>query len=127
MSASGKSKLRILVVDDEPEVGFTVKMMLKFDGHEVETSHSGREALALFEGRPFDLVLTDFAMPEMKGDQLAAAIKTRAPQQPVILLTAYPGAVPVSTPVDHILGKPFQLQHLRDAISKVIPQKRDSA
>ena len=116
------SKLRILVVDDEPSIGNTVKMLLKIDGHEVESTQSGKEALAIFEQGRFDLVFTDFAMPGMKGDQLAAAIKTRAPEQPIVMITAHAGALPATVNVDHILGKPFRLQQLRDAITKVLPE-----
>src|SRR5712692_1416173 len=61
-------KRRILVVDDEPFVCDAVKMMLNFDGHVVETASNGKEALALFDKGKFDLVITDFAMPSMKGD-----------------------------------------------------------
>ena len=71
---------RILVVDDEPLVCDAVKMMLDFDGHLVKTAGNGKEALAIFEQEPFDLVITDFEMPAMKGDELAAAIKARVPQ-----------------------------------------------
>src|SRR5206468_8124896 len=74
---------RILVVDDEPFVCDAVKMMLNFDGHVVETASNGKEALAMFEKGKYDLVITDFAMPKMKGDELAAAIKERSPKQPV--------------------------------------------
>jgi CheY-like chemotaxis protein len=116
------SKLRILVVDDEPSVGNAVKLLLQADGHQVEATNSVKDALTKFEQSRYDLVFTDFAMPEMKGDQLAAAIKTRVPEQPVVMLTAFPGAVPLSANVDHIVGKPFRLQHLREAISKVMPE-----
>jgi len=116
------SKLRILVVDDEPSVGNAVKLLLQSDGHQVEATYSVRDALARFEQGRYDLVITDFAMPEMKGDQLAAAIRMRVPEQPVIMITAFPGAVPPSANVDHIVGKPFRLQHLRDAITKVMPE-----
>jgi CheY-like chemotaxis protein len=122
MSATS-SKLRILVVDDEPSVSNTIVLLLQFDGHQVEAANSGRDALAKFEEGRFDVVFTDFAMPEMKGDQLAAAIKARLPEQPVVILTGYPGAVPPSARVDHVLGKPFRLQHLREAINKVLPDK----
>ena len=44
-----ETKLRILVVDDEPAVGNTVKMLLKFDGHDAEAANSSEEALGLFE------------------------------------------------------------------------------
>ena len=61
---------RILVVDDEPLVCDAVKMMLEFDGHVVETAPNGKDALALLERSKFDLVITDFEMPMMKGDEL---------------------------------------------------------
>ena len=80
---------RILVVDDEPLVCDAVRMMLDFDGHQVKTAASGKEALAMFQEGQFDLVITDFEMPGMKGDELAAAIKAQAPNQPVVMITAY--------------------------------------
>lgn len=126
MTAKGTSKLRILVVDDEPTVGTAVQMLLKVDGHEVETSHSGKEALAMFARDRFDLIFTDFTMPGMNGDQLAAAIKADAPGQPVIMITAHAGMLPPSPSVDYVVGKPFRLQHLRDAITRVLPEKRSS-
>lgn len=109
-------------MDDEPSVGNTVKMLLQFDGHEVETTTSGKEALARFESDRFDLVFTDFTMPGMNGNQLAAAIKTGAPAQPVVMITAYAGTLPSSPDVDYVVGKPFQLRDLRKAITTVFPQ-----
>ena len=119
------SRKRILVVDDEPFVCDAVKMMLNFDGHTVETAHNAKEALAMFEEGKFDLVITDFAMPAMKGDELAAAIKARAPKQPVVMITAYAEMLQSSgnplKGVDFIISKPFLLENLREAIAKVSP------
>jgi CheY-like chemotaxis protein len=118
-------KKRILVVDDEPFVCDAVKMMLAFDGHDVATANGGKEALALFESGKFDLVITDFAMPGMKGDELAAAIKARSPKQPVVMITAYEEMLQSSGKplpgVDFMVSKPFLLEHLREAISTVLP------
>ena len=112
------------MVDDEPLVCEAVKMMLVFDGHEVVTAGSGQEALDLFAPGRFDLVITDFSMPAMKGDQLAAAIKARAPAQPVVMITAYAEMLQATGKlypgVDSIISKPFLLQNLRDAIAKVV-------
>ena len=116
------AKLRILVVDDEPSVGNTIKMLLQFDGHEVEATHNSRDALAMFEPDRFDLIITDYAMPGMNGNQLAAAIKADAPDQPVIMITGHAGTLPPSPSVDFIIGKPFRLEHLREAIAKVMLQ-----
>ena len=120
MTSMEVSKLRILVVDDEPAVGDTVKMLLEFDGHEVEAINSSQEALGIFESGRFDLVFTDFAMPGMNGHQLAAAIKAGAPDQPVVMITAYAGTLLPSPDVDFVVGKPFLLEDLREAIAKVM-------
>jgi CheY-like chemotaxis protein len=117
---------RILVVDDEPFVCDAVKMMLNFDGHIVETASSGEDALRKFEPGKFDLVITDFAMPVMKGDELAAAIKARAPAQPIVMITAYAEMLQSSgnplKGVDHVISKPFLLENLREAIARVAPR-----
>src|SRR3954453_10279349 len=114
---------RILVVDDEQFVSDAVKMMLKFDGHLVETANSGNAALATFEPGKFDLVITDFSMPGMKGDELAAAIKARAPQQAIVMITAYAEMLQASgnllKGVDFVISKPFLLENLREAIARV--------
>ena len=116
---------RVLVVDDEPLVCDALKMMLSFDGHEVETTGSGAEALAMLDKDAFDIVITDFEMPQMKGDELAAAIKARSPQQAVVMITAYAEMLHASGKplpgVDHLISKPFLLENLREAIAKVSP------
>jgi CheY-like chemotaxis protein len=124
---------RILVVDDEPLVCDAVKLMLGFDGHEVETAGNGEQALALFAQGHFDIVMTDFEMPGMKGDALAAAIKARAPRQPIVMITAHADMLKTSgrslPGVDYIVSKPFLLDHLREAIAKVmsgVPPKENA-
>ena len=113
---------KILVVDDEPYVCDAVRMMLAFDGHQVETAASGKDALAMFNPGKYDLVITDYAMPAMKGDELAVAIKSRAPSQPVVLITAYAEMLKSSenplAGVDFIVSKPFLLENLREAVEK---------
>ena len=125
MSKPAIEPRRILVVDDEPFVCDAVKMMLAFDGHHVETASSGKEALELFEKNKYDLIITDYAMPSMKGDELALAIKARHPGQPVVMITAYAEMLKASNNplrgVDFIISKPFLLENLREAITKTSP------
>jgi CheY-like chemotaxis protein len=114
---------RILVVDDEALICESIRMMLAYDGHRVETACSGEEALARFDNGEFDLVFTDFCMPGMKGDELAASIKNRAPGKPVVLLTAFPPAYKVAA-IDLVITKPFYLSTLREAIETVMSKLR---
>jgi|SRR6185312_15358433 len=121
-------KKRVLVVDDEPFVCDAVKMMLAFDGHDVVTTNDAKEALGIFDKEKFDLIITDYAMPGMKGDELAAAIKAKSPQQPVVMITAYAEMLQSSGKrlpgVDFLVSKPFLLEHLREAISTVLPDAK---
>lgn len=118
---------RILVVDDEPYVCDALKMLLTLDGHEVVTAYSGAEALEIFGQKTFDLVITDYSMPTMKGDELGAAIKARNAAQPVIMITAFveilQGTNAPLPGVDVLVSKPFRLDHLREAIAKVVSAK----
>jgi CheY-like chemotaxis protein len=115
----------ILIVDDEPLVRQTVQMLLQDEGYLVDEAKSGAEALALFEPGKFDMIFTDYFMPEMKGDQLAAAIKKRSPKQPVVMLTAFPEKLTSSDcplgGIDSFICKPFELETLRTAIARFAP------
>jgi CheY-like chemotaxis protein len=125
MPAPKNQVWRILVVDDEPAVGDAIKMMLKFDGHAVQTASGSKEALSLLEQGKFDLIITDYSMPGMKGDELAAVIKQRLPHQPIIMISAYAEMLKSSgnplPGVDFILSKPFFMADLREAMARVLP------
>jgi len=116
--------LRLLVVEDEPLVREVLSVYLAEDKHEVTLASNGREALDAYKADAFDLVLTDRAMPELNGDQLAAEIKKINPRQPLVLLTGYGdlmnGAGECPPGVDLIVGKPFTMNSLREAIAQVV-------
>jgi signal transduction histidine kinase len=120
--------LRILVVDDQPVLTEILAETLSRDWHHVSTASNGRQALELFDREEFDLVITDKAMPEMNGDQLAAALKGRSPETPVIMLTGFSdissGDAGLSEFIDYVLTKPATNAELRGAIAKVIKKPR---
>jgi CheY-like chemotaxis protein len=116
--------LRVLVVDDQPVVTEILAETLSRDWHTVTTALNGRDAFAKFEREDFDLIITDKAMPEMNGDQLAAAIKARAPKVPIIMLSGFGDLEDeqeeISEFVDHFLTKPATNAELRAAITAVV-------
>jgi CheY-like chemotaxis protein len=124
-SIAGNQGRQILVVDDETAVCRAIKMMLEHDGHKVQMADSGPAALALLEDRSFDVVFTDYSMPVMKGDKLAAAIKQRLPNQSVVMITAHADVLMASgnplPGVDFLLSKPFLMADLREAVARVLP------
>ena len=81
--------LRILVVDDDQRMAKTLADILKAKGYQVETAHSGAEALDQVAGKPFDCVLSDIKMPGVNGVELYQAIKAMQSDLPVVLMTAY--------------------------------------
>jgi CheY-like chemotaxis protein len=111
----------ILVIDDESAVAKAIIMMLKFEGHIAEAAASGEAALAMLEQHNYELIITDYSMPGIKGDQLASLIRESRPNLPIIMVTAsaedfMAGGRPTVN-VDVVIGKPFSLNSLREAIS----------
>ncbi len=78
---------RVLLVDDEPALLFTLSQLVKSRGLEPVLAHSAAEALTRLEG--VDTVVTDYSMPEMDGLQLVQAIHERDASLPVVVLTAH--------------------------------------
>ena len=115
---------RILLVDDEPAILQTLRILLASGGYAVETAWSSKEAWDILNQSGFDLVVTDFNMPGMKGDELAARIKQRCPEMPVILLTASVEILRASgralPGVAVVLGKPFDVTEFRREIARLL-------
>lgn len=121
-----KRGMHILVVDDESILRRSIKKLLEHVGHEVSEADCGEAALEQFARRSFDLVITDFSMPGMHGDQLVARIRQLVPAQPIIMATAFADDYEVFCQaggnVDAMLLKPFTFQALLDVIDDVLAQ-----
>jgi CheY-like chemotaxis protein len=116
--------LKILIVDDEAILRGAMKQLLQHCGCDVEAFDDGQAALARLAQRSFDLVITDFSMPGMQGDQLVAHVRKLAPDQPIIMATAFAEEFRVfgqfSTSVNRLLCKPFTFKELKDAVEAVL-------
>lgn len=110
--------LTVLAVDDDSLVLMNTTALLEELGHNVIEAYSASEALTLFrQDREIDLVITDQAMPQMTGLELAATIRAERPATPIILATGY-GELPAGTdPAIRKLGKPFRQQDLAEAVA----------
>ena len=124
MNTPLNSKYKILVVDDDLDVNTTLALMLEFDGHEVHTAFTGEAALAMLQKRNFDLIISEYWLPRMKGNELAALVKGQWPNKPIIMATANLDELNMEVPpiggVDCLLGKPFSMSQLREAMSWVL-------
>ena len=119
---------RILLVDDEEPVRACMRMMLELEGLQVTEASNGAEALHLFALGEFDLVITDFQMPVMQGNELAVNLKLLAPSLPILMVTASGRARrEVENPVDALLSKPFAVTELRCTLRKLFSVRQAAA
>ncbi len=81
-----RPKKVILCVDDNEQELSVLKFMLITNGYKVVSASTGQEAIELFSETQVDLVLSDYGMPQMNGDQLTERLKQLAPHVPMLLL-----------------------------------------
>ena len=114
---------RILMVDDEPMVRTVMGRMLERAGHSTVVACDGTEALSLLDDS-FDLVITDYDMPDMNGAELASRIAATRPDCPVILLSGWnPGGgdCPIDGEgIDLVLRKPITTDRLAAAVRETL-------
>ena len=111
---------RILLVDDERVTRELIRDLLAQDEHVVVEANNGAEAYALFTKGQYDLVMTDFLMPFVNGDELAVRIRQLAPQQPILMMTGRDFKCRPGSPVNAVLHKPFDYMDLQQEIAKLL-------
>lgn len=117
-----QSNLRILLVDDEPLVRAGTAMMLDELGHEVTEASSAQQGLqALEQENEFDLIVTDFRMPDMDGAEMVAQARRVRPHIKVVMMTGYAADDPrLSGVAASRLEKPFGLEELEFAVNSAV-------
>ena len=107
---------RVLVVEDERNVGLTLVERLKKEGFEVEWATTAQDALLEIRGRRFDLALMDVGLPDGSGFELAAEMRRLQPSTAVIFLTAFGSAEDkvrgLELGAEDYVVKPFHLKEL---------------
>jgi nitrogen-specific signal transduction histidine kinase len=116
---------RILIVDDEEFVAFTLQEGLeKLPNCEVMITDNGKEALRLFEEQPFDLLITDYKMPEMTGVALATQIRRKYPETGVVMVTGYSNDLlrdpSAAAAIQRVLDKPVKLSEIRNVAQETL-------
>lgn len=121
-------KSRILLVEDEENLAVGLEFNLEREGYEVARASDGRVARDWILSRSFDLIILDIMLPFYDGFELAALIRERSPQMPILILTAR------TAPKDRIRGleigaddyltKPFHLQELLLRVRGMLKRKQ---
>jgi DNA-binding NtrC family response regulator len=118
----------LLVVEDDPEMRAFLHEELREAGYDVVTAASGPEGLETLAVRSVDVVVTDQRMPGMKGSDLLARVRTREPDLPVVIITAF-GSIEsaveaVKAGAFHYVAKPFRIEQLLATIESAARERQ---
>ncbi|MCW5732976.1 MAG: response regulator [Enhydrobacter sp.] len=112
----------LLFVDDDYLINLSTATLLEDLGHTVIKATSGADALSILgNGKPIDLLITDYAMPGMTGLELAAEARRLRPGLPILLATGY-ADLPTNAALElPRLSKPYQQRQLAEQIASLLP------
>ena len=117
-------KARILVLDDEEDVGQLLSDILASEGHEVEVASNGSQGIEMFKKKSFDMVFTDLGMPSMSGWEVAEKIKTINRRVPVALVTGWNIELKDQEMrdknIDLVIHKPFEVEQVLRSVHEVM-------
>ena len=127
MKPNGLFRKHILLVEDNPRLREAIRLLLCLEGHTVTGVENGRRACHLFTPGDFDLVITDYAMPEMTGEELARTIKCLVPSQPILMIASGQPISSSDIPVDALLQHPFKMAELRQIVATLLSSEPPNA
>jgi two-component system KDP operon response regulator KdpE len=117
------SGLRVLLVEDDPDIRDAFTLLLRSEGTEVRTAATGRDAADAAAGWRFDVLLTDLGLPDIPGDRLIRHVLATAPARPlVIVVTGYGqlyAARARDAGADVVLSKPIEWTDLLERLRGV--------
>jgi len=114
---------RILIVDDEPDIRYMMRLIFERAGHEVTEARSGLTGLASIKAKQPNLVITDVMMPTMGGLELVARLRSD-PETAAIPILVVSANSELATAADAVLPKPFLPPELLAVAARLIGENR---
>jgi CheY-like chemotaxis protein len=122
-------KLKLLIVDDEPNINDTLAIIFRTRGYTVITANTGAEALRHLSQEQPDLALLDVALPDMSGIEIAIRIRSEYPNCKFLLFSGNQGTIDALLDAKarghdfDVLAKPIPPQELIDALKSLASQR----
>lgn len=130
-TATGRQVWRVLVVDDEENLNWSLVTSLRKDDYAADGALTGEDALRRMAGQPYDIVISDVKMPGMDGFELLQWLRTHRPQTRVVMMTAFGSptdrAEALRTGAIAYLEKPFDLHALKEELRRLTTGDQRSA
>jgi CheY-like chemotaxis protein len=125
-----QEETRILIVEDEMLVIWSLSETLKRAGFNVVAVQTGEQAIEKLKGERIDLLITDMNLPQMTGIEVAAVAKRLRTPIPVIMITAAElppvDVTSASRCVDHIVEKPFDLREIASLVEQCVSHAHEA-
>ena len=121
-----KTKSKILIVDDEPNIRRILQMAFEKSGFEAAIAEDARAALSQLDSFNPDVIVSDVTMPGLTGYELLRQVKEQSPETPFILMTAF-GTIPqavesIRNGAFEYVTKPFDLDHMKRVVNAALDQ-----
>ncbi|WP_404383826.1 response regulator transcription factor [Caenispirillum salinarum] len=119
--------MRLLIVEDNPDLADTLRRLLAADGHAVDIATDGEGADATLSAEAFDLVVLDLGLPDMDGMEVLKNLRARGSETAVLVLTARGGLDDrvrgLDLGADDYLAKPFEVEELEARVRALLRRK----
>lgn len=120
-----KNKQTILVIDDDPDIGTMMKMMLEYKGYTALVSERADEAMSTINSDRVDLIIMDMLLSGVNGVDICTDLKkdTKTINIPIVMISAHPSAkdMCLSAGADDFIAKPFDMQDMLSRIDRLLP------
>jgi CheY-like chemotaxis protein len=118
-------KKRILIVDDEKAVGIVLAEALKHHDYEIDVVLNGIEAINQINRRSYDLIITDYMMPEMDGLELTRRVMSKYPSIPIVVVTGNgPSKDLLKSGATACIMKPFSVLEIQNEVKNILNTQR---
>jgi DNA-binding response OmpR family regulator len=117
----------ILVLDDDPDIGMMIRIMLEYKGYKVSVAERAEKAQAILSREKINLMIMDMLLSGVNGVDICAQMKSGAVSRdlPVIMISAHPNArqLCLDAGANEFLAKPFDMQELFSRVSHLLKQE----
>jgi len=117
---------QILVLDDDPDIGTMIKMMLEYKGYAVTVSDRAEQAEEVLRNNNIDLIIMDMLLSGVNGTDICTELKenTSTSHIPIMMISAHPNAkeICLQAGADEFISKPFDMQDILSKINKLVKE-----
>ena len=119
------TRQKILVIDDDPDIGIMMKMMLEYKGYDALVSERADDAMQTLSNDKIDLIIMDMLLSGVNGVDVCTELKKDAKtiNIPIVMISAHPSAksMCLDAGADDFISKPFDMQEMLTRISRLLP------